>query len=421
MKITIIAFGSQGDVQPAIALGVGLQKAGHKVKLASYAPFQQLATSYGLQYKLVRGDILAFMENAEAQDLMASGRSNLVKLIRNIHNFVKQDLLLTVEDVMEACRDADVLIAFSAAFYVGASIIEQTGQPLLVANLQPMVPTRSYSNALLPPPKFNNGHLNLISHHLTLQIIWQMLRPVLNEVRQEVQGLPPWPVRGFWDDSSWEGQPILHGYSRHILPCPPDWPANVHITGYWFLEHSETWQPPPALVEFLEGGPPPVYVGFGSMKNRNPQEMSALVIRALDMAGQRGILLSGWGGLKQSDLPHTVFMVESIPHDWLFPLTSAVVHHGGAGTTAAGLKAGVPSIIIPHIADQPYWGHHIHRLGLGPKPIRRSKLDAPKLAAAIRTAVTDLQMQKKAAELGQKIRAENGVGTAVEIFTQFIS
>ncbi len=421
MKITIIAFGSRGDVQPAIAMGVGLQQAGHKVKLASYAPFQQQAIDYGLDFKVARGDILSFMDKPDVQELMASGRSNPLKLIRNIRTFLKQDLLLTVQDVMEACRDADALITFSAAFYAGVSIAEQTGQPLLVANLQPMVPTRTYSNALMPPPKFDNGHVNLFSHHITIQLIWQMLRPILNEARQEIQGLPPWPARGFWDESSWQAQPILHGYSQHVLPQPPDWPANVHVTGYWFLEHQAQWQPNPDLAQFLADGPAPVYIGFGSMKNRDPQETAALAIRALDMAGQRGVLLSGWGGLEQADLPHNIFMVDSIPHDWLFPRMSAVVHHGGAGTTAAGLRAGIPSILIPYIADQPYWGHHIHRLGVGPKPIRRSKLDAPSLAAAIRTAVTSQKMQDKAAQLGRKIRAEKGVANAVALFNHYIN
>ncbi len=421
MKITIIAFGSRGDVQPAVALGVGLQAAGHKVKLASYAPFEKLATVYGLDYKLVRGDIMSFMDNDEVLEMLASGRSNPLGLLRNIRDFVRQDVKLSVEDVMSACEGAEVLVAFSAAFYAGASIAEETGQRLMSANLQPIIPTKAYANALLPPPKFDSGLVNLLSHHVAIQLTWQMLRPVINETRQEVQDLPPWPILGPWDKSHWQSIPILNGFSKHVLPLPQDWPDNAHITGYWFLEHRPDWQPSPELEAFLDSGPPPVYIGFGSMKNRDPKGTARLVIRALSMAGQRGILLSGWGGLAESDLPHTIFMVDSIPHDWLFPRMSAVVHHGGAGTTAAGLRAGVPSILIPHFADQPYWGRRVHRLGVGPKPIRRNKLDAARLSGAIREAVTNEAMRQKAAELGRKIRAEKGVETAVNLFNHYFN
>lgn len=419
MKITIIAFGSRGDVQPAIAMGVGLQQAGHQVKLASYAPFEQLTTEYGLDYKLVRGDIMAFMENEEVLGMLASGRSNPFGLIRNIRDFVRQDIKLSVEDVMAACEGADVLIPFSAAFYAGASIAEETGQRLMSANLQPIMPTKAYSNALLPPPRFNNGIVNLLSHHIAIQLTWQMLRPVINETRQKIQDLPPWSIRGPWGKTYWESLPVLNGYSRHVLPRPTDWPENAHITGYWFLNHRQEWQPSPELKQFLDDGPPPVYIGFGSMKNRDPKETARLVIRALSMAGQRGILLSGWGGLEESDLPQTIFMIDHIPHDWLFPRMSAVVHHGGAGTTASGLRAGVPSVLIPHFADQPYWGQRIYRLGVGPKPIRRNKLNAANLAKAIREAVTNEEMREKAAKLGRKIRNENGVETAVSLFNHY--
>jgi UDP:flavonoid glycosyltransferase YjiC (YdhE family) len=419
MKITMIALGSRGDVQPAVAMGVGLQRAGHEVKLASYAPFEALATGYGLDFKLVRGDILAFMENESMQEILASGRSNPLGLISNIRDFLRQDLKLSVEDVMDGCEGADVLVTFSAAFYAGASIAEETGQKILSANLQPITPTKAYSNPLLPPPKFESGYFNLFSHHVAIQLTWQMLRPVINETREKIQGLPAWSVKGPWDANYWESIPILYGYSRHVLPRPADWSENNHITGYWFLERQEKWQPSPELEAFLEDGPPPVYVGFGSMKNRDPKETARLVVRALDMAGQRGVLLSGWGGLAEAELPQSIFMVDSVPHDWLFPRMSAVVHHGGAGTTAAGLRAGVPSILIPFFGDQPYWGHHIYRLGVGPKPIRRNKLDAPRLAKAIREAVTSQEMRQKAVELGRKIRSEDGVGTAVSLFNNY--
>jgi UDP:flavonoid glycosyltransferase YjiC (YdhE family) len=212
--------------------------------------------------------------------------------------------------------------------------------------------------------------------------------------------------------------PILYGFSPSVIPAPSDWNGNIHITGYWFMEETGDWQPSSALLDFLNSGPPPVYIGFGSMGNRNPEQTADLVIQALALTHQRAILLSGWSGLKTTTLPASIFMVDSIPHAWLFPRVSAVVHHGGASTTAAGFHAGVPSVIIPFFGDQPFWGQRIADLGVGAKPIPRKKLTADRLAHAIREAVTNEEMRQRAATLGEQIRAENGIESAVQIINQ---
>ncbi len=187
------------------------------------------------------------------------------------------------------------------------------------------------------------------------------------------------------------------------------------MTGYWFLDAAADWTPPAALMKFLNSGKPPVYIGFGSMGSRKPAATAALVLAALDRSGQRGILLSGWGGLSQANLPDTVLMVESIPHSWLFPRMAAVVHHGGAGTTAAGLRAGVPSIVIPFFGDQLFWGQRVAKLGVGTAPIPRKQLTVELLAQAIDRAVTDPVMIRQAANLGAKIQAEDGIAHAVAV------
>jgi sterol 3beta-glucosyltransferase len=211
--------------------------------------------------------------------------------------------------------------------------------------------------------------------------------------------------------------PILYGFSPSVIAPPRDWGEHVHVTGYWFLDPPSDWTPPPALVEFLQAGPPPVYIGFGSMSSQRPEETAALVGQALARAGQRAIMLSGWGGLHQAD-SDSVFMVDSVPHAWLFPQVAAVVHHGGAGTTAASLRAGVPSIVIPFHGDQPFWGQRVADLGVGPAPIPRRNLTVERLAQAIHRAVTDQPMRQRAADLGAKIRAEDGVARAVALVQQ---
>jgi sterol 3beta-glucosyltransferase len=206
---------------------------------------------------------------------------------------------------------------------------------------------------------------------------------------------------------------MLSAYSPSIIPHPTDWPATVAVTGYYFLDAQTDWQPSPALQAFLAAGAPPVYIGFGSMAGRNPEQLATLVLEALAQSGQRGLLLTGWGGLRPETVPDSVFVVNSAPHGWLFPRMAAVVHHGGAGTTAEGLRAGVPTVIVPFVFDQPFWGARVNALGLGPAPIPQKKLTADRLAHAIRVAVTDSGMRQRAKACGAAIRAENGIGNAV--------
>ncbi len=190
------------------------------------------------------------------------------------------------------------------------------------------------------------------------------------------------------------------------------------MTGYWFLDPEEAWTPPADLAEFLQAGAPPIFIGFGSMSPRDPAAMMQVILQALARTQQRGIILSGWGGLHAADLPDAVYMLDSIPFSWLFPRVAAVVHHGGAGTTAAGLRAGVPSIIVPFFADQPFWGQRVADLGVGSQPIPRKQFTADRLAQAIEIAVTDQAMQQRAADLGAAIRSEDGIARAVEVIDQ---
>ncbi len=164
---------------------------------------------------------------------------------------------------------------------------------------------------------------------------------------------------------------------------------------------------------------PPVYVGFGSMSGENPAQFTQVVLEALKLTGQRGVLLTGWGGISQTDLPDQVFLLDSAPHDWLFPQMAAIVHHGGAGTTAAALKAGVPSVVVPFFGDQPFWGDRVHRLGTSPAPVPKSQLTADRLATAIAVAVSDAKMQQQAKAIGAAVRAEDGVKQAVEVVQRY--
>ncbi|MGL4608331.1 MAG: glycosyltransferase [Trueperaceae bacterium] len=196
---------------------------------------------------------------------------------------------------------------------------------------------------------------------------------------------------------------------------PQDYPQHVYTTGYWFLDE-ENWQPSKELQDFLASGPAPVYIGFGSMGNTATAEATTdVLLETLKRTGQRGVLAKGWGGMKNVEgLSDRVFMLEEAPHSWLFPKMAAVVHHGGAGTTAAGLRAGVPNIVIPHALDQFAWGQRVYELGVGPKPVPKKKLSVDRLSEAIQQALNP-EKQKAAKQLGQKIQSENGNDVAVDI------
>jgi sterol 3beta-glucosyltransferase len=295
-------------------------------------------------------------------------------------------------------------------------IAEKLGLPLALALPLPMyTPTSAFPVPFLSPDLRLGRWFNRFTYNFG-RLANIMYGEAINKFRTNVLGLSSQsrfadPVR------LWNGAPlpILYPYSRHVLPVPPDYPDHVHVTGYWFLAPNDKWQPPAKLISFLNAGTPPVYVGFGSMSGTRGRERGRIVIDALARTGQRGVLVSGWGGLQADNLPDNIFMIDNVSHEWLFPHTAAVVHHGGAGTTAAGLRAGKPTVICPFIADQPFWGSVVNKLGVGPVPIPQQQLSVEKLASTITTAVTDVEMKRCAAMIGDKIRAEDGIAAAIHV------
>lgn len=413
-----MASGSRGDVQPYVALGKGLLNAGHDVRLVSHENYAGLAQSAGLPFRALRGDVQAVAESEEMRALIEKG--DFIAITRRTAKALQGAAVQSAEDALAACRDAEVLVTGLGGLFNGLAIAEKLGLPLIQAYLVPMTPTRDFPSVLLPasgPPV--PKPLTRASHLLTQQAIWQGVRSADKMAREQVLGLRPAPFFGPFGDPRLKQSPVLYGFSPSVLPRPTDWDSRIHVTGYWFLDEASDWSPPPGLLDFLGAGTPPVYIGFGSMSNRKPEEVTQTVLQALGQTGQRAIVASGWGGLSQASLPDTVFKIEAIPHAWLFPRVAAVVHHGGAGTTAAGLRAGVPSILVPFFGDQPFWGQRVAALGVGPQPIPRQKLTAERLAHAIHRATTDASIRKQAAELGAKICAEHGVAEAVKLIERF--
>jgi UDP:flavonoid glycosyltransferase YjiC (YdhE family) len=411
MRIVIIAPGSRGDVQPYIALGKGLQNAGHYIRLVSHSNFESLVTSYGLEFWSFGNDVKDAVENSEMRELTEKG--NFLLLVAKMAKEAQREALRFAEGGLRAAQDMDIVLSGIGGLYIGIAIAEKLDIPLVQAYVVPFTPTQELSSVLTPKlPTF----LNRFSHHLTRQLMWQGFRSADGIARKNVLNIPAAPLLGPYNSRSTQNMPILYGFSPSVIPAPSDWNGNTHITGYWFVDESDDWQPPAALLDFMQSGSSPVYIGFGSMSNRNPEQTADLVIQALALTNQRAILLSGWGGLQKANIPDSIFMIDAIPHSWLFPRVSAVIHHGGASTTAAGFKAGVPSIVIPFFGDQPFWGQRVTDLGVGSKPIPRKKLTAERLAEAIQEVVTNEDMRQRASQLGKQIQGENGIKSAVEIF-----
>lgn len=416
MRITIAALGTRGDVQPMIALGKGLQAKGHEVTLIAGENFDQWVRSHGL----------GFVPTVDMEDVMRSPDgikwaqssdkpSAQLGLMKKLLGQYGAGL---VEPLIEQAAHTDVYLSV----FVSAPFIQCICEkyPIKHVNLplQPYLPTRSGPASLVAAFPKSNSIINLLLCLFGERALWSVSSETVAYLRQKL-GLPPYNTGSYI--RAHRAIPTVHGFSQHVVPRPSDWEAHVHIGGYWFLNEHEGWQPGDDLLQFLAGDQKPVYVGFGSMPGRDPQALIDLISGALKQAGQRGVVVRGWNKAQTLRYdPQQIHLLDSVPHSWLFERVAAVVHHGGAGTTAAGLRAGRPTMIIPHMSDQPFWGRRVHNLGAGVKPVPRHKLTEENLAAGIKTLVSDSRIQQAAETLGQRIRSEDGIGQSIALIERYI-
>ena len=408
MKILISTLGSRGDTQPYLALAMGLQRAGHRVTLTAPSSFVEWIQSYGVAAHPVRFNPQEVMQSL-------SKTKNPFQAMCAMREVMTTGVMDAMADGWQAAQETDFLIQTGTGS--GAlEIANRRGIPVAFAYLVPTAPTHAFPIFMLPFRRSLGAGYNYLTHTLAQRALWNgMGGPTLNRWRASLN-LPAWRSEAEMQAYARSlATPSLYGFSPNVIPKPPDWADDQHVTGYWFLDAPPGWQPPADLARFLESGPPPVYVGFGSMSQQNPERQARLALRALELSGQRGILLTGWGGLTRLAAPPNVFFLEDVPHAWLFPRLGAVVHHGGAGTTGAGLRAGVPNIIAPFGGDQVAWADVAVKLGVGVPAGAATRLSAEKLAQAIHTALNDAALRARAAALGEKIRAEDGVARAVEV------
>jgi sterol 3beta-glucosyltransferase len=410
LPIVFLLSGTRGDIQPLLALALGLRAAGRAVRIVTHARFVPLVAAYGLPFAELDGDLSVLLMSPDYRAALIydghpirSARESLryLQAARGIYRRM-------LDSAWQQCQGAGMLIgSLPTAAFVG-QIASALGVPLALTLLQPAYPTAAFPSPLLPVAR-SLGMLNRLSHRLIELLLWLPWQPDLR-CWERLHGLPSPGWRGPFATAPMSAATRLYGFSPQIVPRPPDWPAMQHVSGYWFLDRPTEWQPPEDLAAFLAAGPPPVLVGFGSMGMARRADLVELATSVLRACGQRGILAidEGVPGLVASDL----YAIRDVWHDWLFPQLAAVVHHAGAGTTAAALRAGVPSVPVPVGVDQHFWGARIAAAGVGAPPIPQSRLTRERLVDALGVALSG-PVCTQAARLGAQIRAEDGVGAAV--------
>jgi len=410
MKSLLLTVGSQGDVQPFVALAGRLRARGHEPVLAAPALFGGLAAAYDVPFvplDLDMGQVGAAL----------TGRHGLRHLVTFCRSMGRRAAAVLPGLTEAAARGADIVVHHPVLPF-GQHLAERLGVPAVVAQLAPtLVPTGEFLSPAWPcrAPRI----LNRSSYRAARQLTGAWCRRDIDRWRRDVLALPPRPGR---HDPlvSHDGAPVtvLHAFSAHLVPRPADWPATAHVTGYWRLPAAPGWSPPRRLADFLEAGEPAVYIGFGSMPGPDPERLAAAIMTAAGRAGVRAVVASLSPALRRL-LPSDRFLViRNAPHDWLFPRVQAIVHHGGAGTAGAAVAAGRPQVIWPFGVDQHFWSGRLAGLGVAPPALPVRALTGRTLTAALDRALRDPQLAQRAAGLGSRVRAEDGTGAAVSRLEQ---
>jgi sterol 3beta-glucosyltransferase len=425
MTIALLAVGSRGDVQPFVALALGLQQAGFAPLIISAKNEEAFVQSFGVPFHALNVDVQKIMEDQEVQ-AMAKGDSPLsfAKSHLQASKTLQTTMVRVQEEIWNVLQTVDAVV-YHPGMQNAYLMAQELSIPAILASPFPIAPTGEYPAILFYDAIRLTGLwgkvVNLITHELFERMFWMLSRSSAVEFWKK-QGKshlatlkPPSHIHAK------NGQPVLFAYSPHIFSRAKEWSKNLAVTGYWTVPETQDYTPSTEIATFLAAGKPPLYIGFGSMKDKTSfRQTVELIVQVVERLGERAVIGLGWSSAEaEMHLPKSVILIGSVPHSWLFPRMAAVVHHGGAGTTAAGLLAGKPTLIIPHTADQPAWGRRVWELGVGAKPIPKKKLSREALEAALRE-LSKPAIQENAARLGALLREEHGVKKAVECIQQYM-
>jgi sterol 3beta-glucosyltransferase len=410
VRALLYCFGTDGDIRPFIALGRSLIRAGHEATICTAEGFRAAIEASGVGYAFMNNEMLRLIQHGMPQ---MSGPRDAYKIIRAMGDAQRSAL----QDQWAAAQDFQPsIIVYHPKSLGGYHIAEKLGVPGVLSLALPFfTPTREF-----PIPFLSNlslgGRVNRLTYEFQ-RFTALAYGGMLNDFRRNQLHLRP--IRRtatLLHDSAGRPLIILYAFSRYVRPIPVDYPPNVHVTGYWFLDRPDDWQPSAALERFIADGPQPIYVGFGSMGfGKGAERRNKAIIDAIQRVGVRAVLATGWSQQVEVDLPDSVLMIDNAPHDWLFPKVSVVVHHGGAGTTGAGLRAGRPSLICPVLGDQPFWGHQVRLLGAGPDPLPQRQITAERLTDRLNRLVCDQTYRDRAEAVARLIETEDGPTRATAI------
>ena len=402
MRLTVVTYGTTGDTLPLIGLCRGLLDADHEVHFFVDRSALAAAQAHGISFHALSGDMKAAVGDDGAFSKLMREGSDVTQMAKAVAHIADENTVSWMREIADHAQFSDAILFSGIASYVGLSVAEYLHMPAIGLGLWPMSPTRTFASPLLPPWRMP-GWLNLISHRAVNALLWQSFRKRINEARREVLGQAP-------RNRMWCDYPILYGMSRHLVPQPEDWPEIWKICGTWYVD-SGTWEPPAVLAEFLSSGAPPIYVGFGSMAGFDRKKLLTIVVDAI--AGRRALFYPGWSGIDPTVLPENFFVIGDTPHHWLFPRTAMVIHHGGAGTSHAACRAGVPSIVIPFAGDQFFWAGRLAAARVAPNYIHHTQINAKSLSDMIAFAEMP-EVVRCANALGEVMAQEDGVSRAVE-------
>ena len=416
MRIVLLASGSRGDVQPYVALGVGLKKKGYEVCVATAENFKDYVASYGLNFLALHRDISQVMDRAEIEVQMKARKPiSFILSFNKVNEDFRKELNEAQEKAWEACEDADAIV-FHPGLMNGYYFSKKLGIPGILASPIPFSPTSEYPAIIFYNSPRLGGWFNRISHSVFNQVFWGSIKPSVVALWKKHD--PSLRVKNPLTLIHKEELLLLYSISGHVVPPAHDWNDSIKVTGYWF-PNVNSWRPSERLTEFLESDSDPVYIGFGSIRGKEAETNLKTAVEALLQLEKRVIITSsgfdeGWFD------DSNIFFLKNAPHTWLFPRMSMVVHHGGAGTTAAGLASGKPSVIVPHSNDQPMWAKRVKELGVGTMvKAGRGKISVERFAQVFKEMEKETVV-KKASEMGDLIRKEDGVNQAIEYIEKYI-
>ncbi len=407
MKFVVATYGTEGDVRPFAALCRGLMDAGHEASLLADAATLGSAKDLGVPSIPLAGDIRGTLNDQVIAGVVSKGGgfNATAAVLARIANEYAASWLRTLVEAGEGC---DAILAAGLAAFAAFSAAEYLGVKPIGSGMIPITPTNAFASPFLPP-KWVPRILNRTSHRFVNGMLWRAFRAETNAARATFR-LPP-------RRAVWTGLPMVYGVSPSLLPTPEDWPEDVRLCGQW-LAPQPAWTPPPALAAFLAKGEAPIYAGFGSMRGFDNRRMTDALIQAF---GERRVVFhAGWSGIDPKSLPDNFMPVGDTPHDWLFPRTSAVIHHGGSGTSHSAARAGVPSIVTPFAGDQFFWAERLRSAGVAPPAIDGRRPTAGAFSRAI-DFVSHRDVRTRAQALGEKMRAENGVVNAVAAIERMVA